>query len=177
MEVVDPRHPLYGRRYRPDYPTAPFSGRHLSCLFGVAVAYRGRRAAPSGSNGSWIRSRRSRASSAIELPIEEVRIGERVPADGTVRSGRSGVDQSLVTGESIPTEKAAGDAVIGGSINGTGTLVLEVTAAGEGSFLSQVIRHVEDARALKPGLLHLVDRVLRIYAPTVLVIAALSVIG
>jgi P-type E1-E2 ATPase len=106
-----------------------------------------------------------------------VRIGERVPADGTVRSGRSGVDQSLVTGESIPTEKAAGDAVIGGSINGTGTLVLEVTAAGEGSFLSQVIRHVEDARALKPGLLHLVDRVLRIYAPTVLVIAALSVIG
>lgn len=143
---------------RPDYPTAPFSGRHLSCLFGVAVTYREDAQLPAGqpAPGS---AAGDRASSAIELPIEEVRIGdlvrirlgERVPADGTVRSGRSGVDQSLVTGESIPTEKAAGDAVIGGSINGTGTLVLEVTAAGEGSFLSQVIRHVEDARALKPG--------------------------
>ena len=92
-------------------------------------------------------------------------------------SGRSGVDQSLVTGESIPIEKSEGDTVIGGSINATGTLLVEVGAIGEGSFLSQVIRHVEDARALKPGLLHLVDRVLRIYTPTVLVIAALAVIG
>jgi heavy metal translocating P-type ATPase len=121
----------------------------------------------------------------IELPIEEVnagelvrvRPGERIPADGVVFSGHSGVDQSLITGEAIPVEKTEGDSVIGGSINGTGTLLVEITALGEGSFLSQVIRHVEDARALKPGLLHLVDRVLLVYTPTVLLVAALAVIG
>ena len=126
-----------------------------------------------------------RGTQEIEMPIEDVAVddlvrirpGERVPADGTVVEGRSGVDQSLVTGESIPVEKVKGDSVIGGSINGTGTLLVQITAIGEGSFLSQVIRHVEDARALKPGLLHLVDRVLRIYTPTVLLIAAFAVIG
>jgi Cu+-exporting ATPase len=126
-----------------------------------------------------------RGAQELELPIEEVKIGdfvrvrpgERIPADGTVVNGRSGVDQSLVTGESIPIAKAKGDSVVGGSINGTGTLLVKITAIGEGSFLHQVIRHVEDARALKPGILHLVDRVLRVYTPTVLVIAALAVVG
>ncbi len=121
----------------------------------------------------------------LELPIEEVRIGdlvrirpgERVPVDGTVTSGRSNIDQSLVTGEPIPVERTEGDTVIGGAINGTGTLLVKVDAVGEGSFLHQVIRQVEDARALKPGILHLVDRVLRIYTPTVLLLAALAVIG
>ena len=121
----------------------------------------------------------------VEVPIEDVRAGdlvrirpgERIPADGTVVGGHSGVDQSLVTGESVPVEKVEGDSVIGGSITGTGTLLVEITAVGEGSFLSQVIRHVEDARALKPGLLHLVDRVLRVYTPTVLLIAAFAVVG
>ncbi len=92
-------------------------------------------------------------------------------------NGRSAVDQSLVTGESVPIEKAEGHSVIGGSINGTGTLLVKIAAVGEGSFLHQVIRNVEDARALKPGILHLVDRVLRVYTPAVLVIAALAVVG
>ncbi|MFH1343402.1 MAG: cation-translocating P-type ATPase [Pseudomonadota bacterium] len=126
-----------------------------------------------------------RGSRELELPIEQVkpgdlvriRPGERIPADGTVIEGHSGVDQSLVTGESFPVEKMADDSVIGGSINTTGTLLVTITAIGEGSFLNQVIRHVEDARALKPGILHLVDRVLRVYTPTVLGIAALAVIG
>ena len=126
-----------------------------------------------------------RGTLEIELPIEEVRVGdhvrvrpgERIPADGIVASGHSGVDQSLVTGESLPVEKVEGDSLIGGSINGTGTLLVTITAIGEGSFLNQVIRHVEDARALKPGILHLVDRVLRVYTPTVLAIAALAVLG
>ncbi|EIG62877.1 cation-translocating P-type ATPase [Bradyrhizobium sp. WSM1253] len=126
-----------------------------------------------------------RGSQELELPIEQVkpgdlvriRPGERIPADGTVIEGHSGVDQSLVTGESFPVERAVGDSVIGGSINTTGTLLVKITAIGEGSFLNQVIRHVEDARALKPGILHLVDRVLRVYTPTVLGIAAPAVVG
>src|SRR5713226_5859305 len=121
----------------------------------------------------------------VELPIERVSVGdlvrirpgERVPVDGDVVSGHSAVDQSLVTGEPIPVEKSAGDAVIGGSINGMGTLLIRVTAVGEGSFLNKVIRSVEDARALKPGILHLVDRVLRVYTPAVLIISALAVVG
>jgi heavy metal translocating P-type ATPase len=126
-----------------------------------------------------------RDGAELELPIEQVKFGDRVrirpgdrvPVDGTVESGRSGVDQSLVTGEPLPVEKAEGDSVIGGSINGTGTLLVKVTAVGEGSFLHQVIRQVEDARALKPGILHLVDRVLLVYTPTVLIVATLAVTG
>jgi len=121
----------------------------------------------------------------VEVGIEDVRIGdlvrvrpgERVPVDGEVVEGHSAVNQSLVTGEPLPVEKNVGDSVIGGSINSLGTLLVRVTAVGEESFLRQVIRHVEDARALKPGLLHLVDRILRVYAPSVLAISALSFIG
>jgi len=178
---------------RPDYPTAPFFA--VSVMVGtyhifsewlsLIVKTRSSQAVKRLLDLQPETARVVRDGKEIELPIEEVRIrdfvrvrpGERIPADGKVVSGRSGVDQSLVTGESIPIEKGEGDTVIGGSINGTGTLLVEVTAIGEGSFLSQVIRHVEDARALKPGLLHLVDRVLRIYTPTVLIIAALAVIG
>ena len=120
-----------------------------------------------------------------EVPIEEIRIGdqvrirpgERVPVDGRVIGGHSAVDQSLVTGEPIPVEKREGDTVIGGAINGTGTLLVEVTAIGEESFLQKVIREVENARALKPGILHLVDQVLRVYTPAVLLVAALAFLG
>jgi Cu+-exporting ATPase len=119
-----------------------------------------------------------------EVPIEQVqpgelvrvRPGESVPVDGEVVEGASGVDQSLVTGESIPEEKEAGDAVIGGSINQTGTLLVRVTRVGEESFLQQVARQVEQARALKPGILALVDRVLAVYVPAVLGIAGVAVL-
>ncbi len=121
----------------------------------------------------------------VELRIEDVvtgdlvrvRPGERIPVDGTVIEGRSAVDQSLVTGEPLPVERVKGDAVIGGSMNGLGTLLVRVTAIGEASFLHRVAREVEDARALKPGMLHLVDRVLKVYAPTVLTLALLAVLG
>jgi Cu+-exporting ATPase len=126
-----------------------------------------------------------RGDKEVEIPISEVvvgdrvriRPGERIPVDGEVISGYSAVDQSLVTGEPMPAEKTEKDRVVGGSINGTGTLLIKVTAVGEESFLHQVIRQVEDARALKPGLLHLVDRILRIYTPTVLSLATLAFIG
>ncbi len=117
-----------------------------------------------------------------EVPVEDVRVGElarirpgeRVGVDGRVVSGRSAVDESLVTGESMPAEKLEGDEVVGGSINGSGTLLVEVTRVGEESFLQQVVRHIEDARALKPGILHLVDRILKVYAPVVLATALLA---
>ncbi|MGQ0572159.1 MAG: heavy metal translocating P-type ATPase, partial [Armatimonadota bacterium] len=120
-----------------------------------------------------------------DVPIDDVlagdlvriRPGERIPVDGVVVAGHSTVDESLVTGEPIPVEKAEGDSTIGGSINGSGTLLVQVAVIGEGTFLQQVIRHVEDARALKPGLLHLVDRILVVYTPTILSIAVLSFVG
>jgi heavy metal translocating P-type ATPase len=120
-----------------------------------------------------------------EVPVEQVRVGdlvrirpgERVPVDGQVVAGRSAVDESLLTGEPLLVDKAQGDPVVGASINTTCSLLVRVTAVGEQSFLAQVVRHVEDARALKPGILHLVDRVLRVYAPTVLAVAVLATVG
>ncbi|PSQ92759.1 MAG: copper-translocating P-type ATPase [Proteobacteria bacterium SW_6_67_9] len=103
--------------------------------------------------------------------------GERIPVDGVVVDGRSSADESLLTGEPMPVAKDVEDAVVGGSINGMGALLVRVTAtAGEG-FLQQIITSVEEARALKPGLLHLVDRVLRIYTPTVLIVSLIAGVG
>ena len=126
-----------------------------------------------------------RGTQELEMPVQDVAVGdlvrirpgERVPVDGEVVGGQSAVDQALVTGEPVPVEKRRGDQVIGGSINGTGTLLVRVTAAGEESFLQRVVRQVEDARALKPGLLHLVDRVLRVYTPAMLAVAVLAFVG
>ena len=107
---------------------------------------------------------------------DRVRIkpGESVPVDGTVIDGESTIDESVATGESIPEEKAEGDAVIGGSVNETGTLLVEVTATGEDAFLNRVAREIEEARAAKPGIVKLADRILRYFVPSVLAIAALS---
>jgi len=114
-----------------------------------------------------------------EVPLEAVRVGDlvrvrpgaRIPVDGDVQSGESDVDESLVTGEPLPVAKRVGDRTVSGSLNGHGTLLVRVAVVGEDSFLRQVIRSVEDARALKPGLLHLVDRVLKFYTPVVLLTA------
>jgi len=103
-----------------------------------------------------------------------VKPGENVPIDGIVREGTSTVDESVATGESIPEEKTDGDEVIGGSVNETGTLLIEVTATGEGAFLNQVAREIEEARATKPGIIRLADRILKHFVPAVLTIAALS---
>src|SRR3546814_21101565 len=101
-----------------------------------------------------------------DVPIAEVqagalvriRPGERIPIDGEVESGHSAVDLALVTGEPVPVERSVGDEVIGGSIKGDGTLVVRVTRFGADSFLLQVVRHVEDTRALTPGIPHLVHQ-------------------
>ncbi|GGX86494.1 haloacid dehalogenase [Litchfieldella qijiaojingensis] len=108
--------------------------------------------------------------------LVRVRPGDRVPVDGVVEDGTSVVDQSIVTGEPIPEEKQAGYEVIGGSVNQTGTLLIRVTRTGEDSFLRQVARHVEEAKAMKPGIIVLVDRVLLYYVPAVLGISAASLL-
>ncbi len=121
----------------------------------------------------------------LEVPVGDLQAGDRVrirpgesiPVDGDVVDGASAVDEALVTGEPIPAEKTAGDEVIGGSVNQTGTLVVEVTRVGEESFLSQVARSIEEARALRPGVLQLVDTILKWFVPGVLAVAAIGFLG
>ncbi len=84
------------------------------------------------------------------------------------------MNQSLVTGESIPVEKTVGDEIIGGSLNQMGTLLVQVTTVGEESFLQQVARSIQEARALKPGIMQLVEHVLRWFAPGVLIAAGVA---
>ncbi len=176
-----------------DYPTAPFfavsvmvATYHIfSEWLSLIVKTRSSQAVKKLLDLQPETARVVRGGREEERPIEQVkrgdhvriRPGERIPVDGEVIGGHSAVDESFVTGEPLPAEKAEGSRVVSGSINGTGTLLVRVIAIGEETFLRQVIHHVEDARALKPGLLHLVDRVLRVYTPAVLVIAALAVIG
>jgi len=120
-----------------------------------------------------------------EVPIGEVRVGdlvrvrpgESLPVDGRVVEGRSAVDESIVTGEPIPATKAPGDEVIGGSLNGAGSLLVEVVRVGAESFLAQVARSVQEARALKPGVIVIVDRILKVFVPAVLVVAGLALAG
>ena len=176
-----------------DYPTAPFfavtvlvANYHIfSEWLSLLVKTRSSQAVKKLLDLQPDTARVMRDGTEVDLPIAEVQVGdsvrvrpgERLPVDGRVVRGHSAVDLALVTGEPVPVERSVGDDVVGGSINGDGTLVIEVTRVGADSFLAQVVRHVEDARALKPGILHLVDRVLRVYTPAVLVIAAGAVLA
>jgi heavy metal translocating P-type ATPase len=116
----------------------------------------------------------------VEVPLERlavgdlvrVRPGERIPVDGVTVEGASAVDESLVTGEPLPKDKLLGDPVIGGSLNQTGSLVVRVMAVGKDTFLRNVARYVAEARAMKPGILRLVDQVLLIYVPAVFAASA-----
>lgn len=109
--------------------------------------------------------------------IVVVRPGERLPVDGIVLTGSSAVDESLLTGESLPITKAAGDAVTGGSINGAGLLRVSTTAVGEASTLARIIALVEGAQAKKAPVQRLVDRVASIFVPVVLACAAAAFLG
>jgi heavy metal translocating P-type ATPase len=101
-----------------------------------------------------------------------VKPGENIPTDGEVVEGKSAVDESVATGESATVDKIPGDEVIGGSVNETGTLLFEVTATGEDAFLNQVARQIEEARAMKPDIVQMADRILKYFVPGVLSISA-----
>lgn len=116
------------------------------------------------------------------IPVEQlcvgdivaVRSGSTIPADGTVVEGRGAVDQSALTGESVPVEKAVGDRVSGATINAEGYLKIRVDRVGEDSTLSQIIRMVEQAGGSKAPIARLADKIASIFVPAVMTIAALT---
>ncbi|MBN9430093.1 MAG: heavy metal translocating P-type ATPase [Burkholderiales bacterium] len=110
--------------------------------------------------------------SSIEVgALLRVRPGERVPMDGTILAGSTSIDQAPVTGESLPVDKAIGDAVFAGTINQTGTIELEVTAPASDSTLARIIHAVEQAQAMRAPTQSFVDRFAAVYTPAVFLIA------
>jgi P-type Cu+ transporter len=127
-------------------------------------------------------ARVERGGTLREIPIREVvvgdvvmvRPGERIPVDGLVREGRSYVDESMISGEPVPVEKAPGSEVIGGTVNGNGALHFAASRVGGDTLLAQIIRLVEDAQASRPAIQALADRVVAVFVPVVLVIATVA---
>ncbi|QIE43933.1 copper-translocating P-type ATPase (plasmid) [Rhodobacteraceae bacterium SC52] len=105
-----------------------------------------------------------------------VRPGERIPVDGEVTEGSSNVDESMITGEPVPVQKAAGAAVTGGTVNGTGSLTFKAARVGSDTTLAQIIRMVEEAQGAKLPIQGLVDRVTLWFVPAVMVLSALTVV-
>lgn len=121
----------------------------------------------------------------LDIPIEEVTIGdivhvrpgEKIPVDGSVIEGHSSVDESMLTGESMPVEKSPGGGVIGATMNKMGSLKFEATKVGKETALAQIIKLVEDAQGSKAPIQKLADRVSAIFVPIVIVIAILTFVG
>lgn len=130
------------------------------------------------------KARVRRAGVEKEIPMSEVRLGdlvivkpgEKVSVDAVVREGMSQIDESLITGESLPVAKVPGDKVTGGSVNSDGLLVIETTALGGETTLARIIRLVESAQAGKAPIQRLVDKVSAIFVPVVLGIAGITVV-
>ena len=118
----------------------------------------------------------------VEVPVEEVQVGdlirvkpgEKVPVDGVVTEGNSTVDESMLTGESIPVSKAVGDEVIGASLNKTGSFILKATKIGKDTALSQIIQLVEQAQGSKAPIAKLADKVSGVFVPIVIALALVS---
>src|SRR5512140_874354 len=123
-----------------------------------------------------------RAGTEVEVPADDVRVGdvvlvkpgETVPVDGVVVEGRSSVDESMLTGESLPVEKKAGDPVVGATLNKMGLLKFEATKVGRETALAQIIKLVEDAQGSKAPIQRLADQVSAVFVPVVIAIALLT---
>ncbi len=126
-----------------------------------------------------------RGKEEVEIPISEVKVGdmmvirpgEKIPTDGVVVKGQSAVDESMVTGESMPIEKKAKDTVIGATINQDGILYVEATKIGSDTFLAHIIELVEEAQGTKVPIQKAADKVTNIFVPAILVLAALTLLG
>ena len=123
-----------------------------------------------------------RGGAEVDIPIEEVAVGdvivvrpgEKIPVDGTVAEGSSSVDESMLTGESLPVEKKAGDPVIGATINKFGTFKFEATKIGRDTVLSQIVKMVEDAQGSKAPIQKIADKVSGVFVPVVIGIALVT---
>ncbi|RCK25739.1 metal ABC transporter ATPase [Thalassospira lucentensis MCCC 1A00383 = DSM 14000] len=121
----------------------------------------------------------------IDVAIDELKVGdivrvlpgERLPVDGIVDAGESELDESLITGETRPVARVAGDEVVGGAVNGTGRIDIMVSAVGDDTTLSRIIRLVEKAQTGKAPVQKLVDRVSAVFVPVVIVIALVTLAG
>ncbi|MEE8619212.1 MAG: heavy metal translocating P-type ATPase [Dehalococcoidales bacterium] len=120
----------------------------------------------------------------VEIPIEDVQVGdlirvrpgERVPVDGTIREGYSSIDESMITGESIPVEKKVGDEVIGSTINKTGSFKFEATKVGKDTTLAKIVKLVEEAQGSKAHIQRLADVIASYFVPIVISIAIITFI-
>ncbi len=123
-----------------------------------------------------------RGGRELDVPVEEVvvgdtvlvRPGEKVPVDGSIIDGESALDESIVTGESVPVDKRRGDAVIGSSINRTGAFTFRATKVGADTALARIVRLVEQAQSSKPPIGRLVDKVSSYFVPVVMIVAILT---
>ncbi len=118
----------------------------------------------------------------VEIPVEEVlvgdvvvvRPGDKIPVDGEIIDGRSAIDESMVTGESMPIDKAIGDEVIGATVNTTGSFKFKATKVGKDTALAQIVKMVQDAMDSKAPIARLVDQVSHYFVPTVMIISILT---
>ena len=128
------------------------------------------------------RARVVRDGQELDIPIEEVvvgdtvlvRPGEKIPVDGIILEGDSAIDESIVTGESVPIDKKAGDQVIGSSVNKTGAFTFRATKVGKDTALAQIVRMVEQAQSSKPPIGRLVDKISSYFVPAVMIMGVLT---
>ncbi|MGT2911147.1 heavy metal translocating P-type ATPase [Streptococcus cameli] len=118
----------------------------------------------------------------VEIPVEEIMVGdnilvkpgEKIPTDGEIIEGQTSVDESMLTGESLPVSKAVGDTVVGASINKQGAIILRASRVGEDTTLSQIIRLVEEAQSSKAAIARLADTISAVFVPVVMGLAVLA---
>ncbi|MGR6836583.1 heavy metal translocating P-type ATPase [Syntrophomonas erecta] len=126
-----------------------------------------------------------RGDMTVDIPVEEVQVGdiillrpgEKISVDGEVIEGRTLIDESMLTGESIPVEKGPGDEVVGATINKTGSLKFRVTRVGDNTTLARIIKMVEDAQGSKAPIQKLADRVSGFFVPSIIIISLVTFIG
>ena len=161
------------------------TGAALRSLLGLAPAVAHRLGGDAGADGVETKDAPGHDAPDQDVPLAEVRAGdhlrvrpgERVPVDGVVVDGRSAVDESMVSGEPIPVEKGPGDAVIGATMNGTGSLTMRAERVGAETLLAQIVRMVSEAQRSRAPIQRVADRLARYFVPAVVIVAVAAFAG